>query len=360
MTCRTRAAFTLVELLVVIAIIGVLVALLLPAVQAAREAARRSQCSNQLRQTALAWQLHHDAHGFFPSAGWGYRWTGDPDRGFGASQPGSWAYSCLPFMEQGSLHQKGKGAAPGIKSGLLAEVAQTPVATFYCPSRRPPQAYNNADSSGSIANNMSNKPTLARSDYAANLGPRERVVAVPGESAVPAKYTFYTIWLDGPSAADGFAGKGFVSDSFDTYKYCKGVAFQRSEVKLKQVSDGLSNTYLVGEKWVDPAYYFGGDRSNFDFKDIGDDQACWMSDDLDMNRNTGPVPVTGPTAGLNDTPPVPDQPGLKAIYSFGSAHPATFHMAMCDASIRSVSYDVAPTVHHNHGTRNGEESEGAP
>jgi hypothetical protein len=137
------------------------------------------------------------------------------------------------------------------------------------------------------------------------------------------------------------------------------VAFQRSEVKIKQIPDGLSNTYLVGEKWVDPQFYFGGDGSNFSLKDIGDDQACWMSDDLDMNRNTGPVPTTGLTAGQSDTPPLPDQPGLKAYYSFGSAHPTTFHMAMCDASVRSVSYDVSPTVHHSHGTRNGEESEGA-
>ncbi|HEX6960808.1 MAG TPA: DUF1559 domain-containing protein, partial [Lacipirellula sp.] len=141
MVSRKRGGFTLVELLVVIAIIGVLVALLLPAVQAAREAARRSQCSNQLRQIALAWQLHHDAHQFFPSAGWGYAWTGDPDRGFGASQPGSWAYSCLPFMEQAALHQMGSGATGAAKHDLLADAAQIPVATFYCPSRRAPAAY---------------------------------------------------------------------------------------------------------------------------------------------------------------------------------------------------------------------------
>ena len=104
-----RSAFTLVELLVVIAIIGILVALLLPAVQAAREAARRATCTNQVKQIALAWHLHHDTHKFFPSGGWGYRYMADPDRGFGEGQPGSWAYSCLPYLEEQTLHQIGGG-----------------------------------------------------------------------------------------------------------------------------------------------------------------------------------------------------------------------------------------------------------
>jgi prepilin-type N-terminal cleavage/methylation domain-containing protein len=336
-----RKGFTLVELLVVIAIIGVLVALLLPAVQAAREAARRAQCSNQLKQIALAWQLHHDTHKFYPSAGWGYKWIGDPDRGTGKKQPGSWAYSILPYMEAANIHQIGSGETAAAKREALKQLAQTSVSTFYCPSRRPAQSYPNADVGNppSFNHNFNTPETLARTDYAANLGPR-----VAPKFGEPAAIKWQ--WYEGPPPAQAEAGEGFELGKFDAFNYLQGITYQRSEIQVKHVTDGTSNTYLVGEKCVNPDYYDGG--SDPDDKDIGDDQGVWVGDDLDNNRLTGP-----PTYAFSV--PAPDQPGLSYFFAFGSAHPSTFYMAMCDSSIHAVSYDIDPRIHHALGTRNGGE-----
>ena len=109
---RVRPGFTLVELLVVIAIIGILVALLLPAIQAAREAARRTECKNKLKQMGLAALTHEDTQKHLPTGGWGWRWSGDPDAGYGDRQPSGWYYNILAYTEESAIHDLGKDGNP--------------------------------------------------------------------------------------------------------------------------------------------------------------------------------------------------------------------------------------------------------
>ncbi len=111
---RVREGFTLVELLVVIAIIGILVALLLPAIQAAREAARRNQCTNNLKQLALGALNHESTFKQFPSAGLGYKWGGDPNFGGGRKQPGVGSITRCPFIEEQQIHDMGMGVGTSL------------------------------------------------------------------------------------------------------------------------------------------------------------------------------------------------------------------------------------------------------
>ena len=116
--------FTLVEVLVVIAIVGTLVALLLPAIQMAREAARRTQCMNNLKQIGLAVHAHHDAKRHYPSGR-------DGDDEFSIS----WAFSLLPFMEEETVF-KSRVANQPAQAAANSAAMRTPVPSFYCPSRR--------------------------------------------------------------------------------------------------------------------------------------------------------------------------------------------------------------------------------
>lgn len=306
------AAFTLIELLVVLAVIGILIALLLPAVQAAREAARRTDCRNRLKQIALAGQQHHDITGFYPSGGWSYYWTGDPDLGFGANQPGGWTFSSLPFLEQQALYKLTAGLRGDAKLTAMAQTASTAVPVFYCPTRCRPALLPNMFGT-QVARNAGPASLLCKTDYAANCGDSQDD-QFPGDGG-PLTYAQAATY-PWPSTAP-----------------LTGVSFMRSQVRLAEVTDGTSSTYYVGEKYVDASRYYTGD-------DLGDNENAFIGYDNDLFR-TAPV----------NYPPRQDQPRVRNCFAFGSAHPAGLNMAFCDGSVRRLSYTIDPEIHRRQANR---------
>jgi prepilin-type N-terminal cleavage/methylation domain-containing protein/prepilin-type processing-associated H-X9-DG protein len=344
---RGSRGFTLVELLVVIAIIGILVALLLPAIQAAREAARRSQCKNQVKQIALGCLLHEDTHDFLPSAGWGLRWTGDPNRGYGKGQPGSWIYNILVYVEQGDLHDLASGHLPGSAAYVQADriLHSTPIPMFHCPTRRAARPYQGLWAT--IAPEHSTLTTLATStgivktDYAANSGDSKYWDTSGGvlwEAPNYASADTNPSWSD---TTCGKIGRGGV----DSITCQTGISFYRSEVTLAQIADGTTNTYLVGEKYVMPEAYEGVPASSsapgFSY---GENQSMYTGYEWDNHRL-----AHNPGVSLPNDPeyfqPRQDTPRYDNYGAFGSAHAAGLNMAMCDGSVHFISYDINSVTH---------------
>lgn len=360
-----RTGFTLVELLVVIAIIGVLVALLLPAIQAAREAARRSQCLNNLKQLGLGSLNHESTHGFYPTGGWSYDWGPDPDRGFGEDQPAGWMYGLLPFIEQQNLRNLGSGTTVGSAAhqAAMTSLFQTNVAGYRCPTRGgaalPLSVWNpTVKNVGSWVRNMSTTSGIMRGDYAGNSGTSfvwdgaEWFGSAP--SATNGDYTAVDAYIstrmsqlptNSCEPATGFAGL--------LYKRCQsGVIHVRSEISLNQIEDGTSNTYLIGERYMQPAEYNGAASSSDPGYSLSSNQSAYCGYEWDNQRkawNPDPIVEAANLAELRQ--PRADTDNFESTSIFGSAHPGAFNMVYCDGSVRSISYDVDKFVHSYSASR---------
>ena len=293
-----RAGFTLIELLVVVAIIGILVAMLLPAVQYAREAARRVSCANNLKQVGLAAIQHENVHRYYAS------------RADSHFSQGSWITDIMPFMEESSLANEWAQAV-GLRRGLLpptdarpiADIIATPVASLYCPSRRPVAAY----PVGWLPLTMSLKPNGspeyepaavgAKTDYALNGGaslrPDEFEVKWPG------------IW-----------------EAIETRSNLV------KRVRPKDVKDGLSKTYLVAEKSVSSDQYTTG-------LDQGDNYTIFDCARGNCVRFAKRVPEHDRRQSEN----------CWRCHSFGSAHPSSFNAVYCDGSVHTLTYDISFQAH---------------
>jgi prepilin-type N-terminal cleavage/methylation domain-containing protein/prepilin-type processing-associated H-X9-DG protein len=328
---RRRSAFTLVELLVVIAIIGILVALLLPAVQSAREAARRAQCVNRMRQMGLALMEFHDSKKRFPPGlsdelNTNYT-TGavvTPNPPYQYTELGYIPY-ILPYMELGdhlaNISLKVHWAdPPNYQYGLNHEMPD-----FRCPSHTEVQATFTAQPG---SNDLQDKTNLM-AHYQGIMGAKAK--CTQPTSADPFPINTYTMYV-APNKTAPCASSGGEANN--------GTMFPASKIQMKDITDGTSHTFLLGEISWDSGpqriWMVGGgsktalDTFVYSAKNIfwGLNQACRSADD-------DPPATTARCAPYGD---------LNNDMSFGSRHPGGCHFAMCDGSVQFIREEIALDV----------------
>ncbi len=303
MCCRERTGVTIVELVVTISIITILASLAMPAVQSAREAARKTSCRNKVRQCGLALANFESTHRQFPSDGWGWAWVADASIGRQLDGPGGWVSSILPQFELNDLFE-----LTHTPQGRLQAVA-TPIEVLVCPSRRAAGAYPYTQLAVPLRN-CDVPESGSRSDYA----------ICSGDRIVPA--------LPGPETVDDLDNFRPPNPSLYT-----GISFVRSSIRAGDVRDGMSNTLAVAEKLVPVATYTTG-------RSLGDDQTALIGDDSDIRRWTQFLPLRD--GNLDD------------LERFGSAHYSGVIGVMCDGSVRNFSFDIDSTVWQDLGNRNNQ------
>lgn len=380
-----RLGFTIVELLVVISIIGTLMALILPAVQSARAAARRTACGNSVAQLAKAMISYESQHGAFPSGGWGGAWLGVAERTGGGAQPGGWFYAIMPFCEEQTTFDRVAGS-PGPDD--YAALARSSPAVATCPSRSGRRVTGNVNTSGYLgkAAGPMTISEAARCDYAANGGSSGACADYQMFQRLPAGTlsTAVSVALNATAcggvtpAPIAFPDCNGCSRAIDellladdgggSYVFCPGnlaegdtlrrqslrdkltggnaaraaaivAAHQQtglvhlmSRVTPAHVSDGLSNVYLVGEKYVAADTYEAG-------SDAGDDRPLAAG-------------YSASSVRWGYLPPAADAAGVSRPTAFGSAHAGVWNVALADGSVRSVSYDISPETHRRLASRN--------
>jgi prepilin-type processing-associated H-X9-DG protein len=276
-----------------------------------------AQCKNNVRQLGFGVLQHLEKQGHFPTGGWGWGWLGEPDRGFKLEQPSGWIYNTLPYIEQTALHDLGKGGDDATIKATRKQMYETPLALHQCPSRRRTQLY--TYTLGNFSPNCETGLTkVARGCYAINAGSQGQCELFFGPSS----------YVDG----DNPAWSGWHDMTSHT-----GISYERSLVKREHVRDGMSCTYLIGERYLDPLHYATGSAPD-------DNSGLYTGYENDHHRSTSQTPAR-------------DRPGVIQTCRFGGVHAAGSNMVMCDGSVHTIRYSVDATVHNRLGHRANGQSE---
>lgn len=293
-----RRGFTLVELLVVIAIIGILIALLLPAVQAAREAARRSRCSNNLKQLGIGIHNYHDANNRFPISV--SAWSEGPRPAANCTGKG-WILSTLPYLEQGPLYQQFIPAfTTNLWNAACANAMKTQLPVLQCPS----------DSSV-------NELSTAQYQWGGTQVALTSYKGVIGDTRMGGAVSIH---------------QGTEPDCHTTIG-CNGIFYRNSyqdRVSFASVSDGTSNTFMVGEDVPKENNHSAAFYSN------GDYASCHAPPNYFPNPST-------PDDWWN-------------VISFRSKHPGGVQFCMADASVRFIPQTIDYTLYRRLSTKDGGEA----
>jgi len=316
---QRRTAFTLIELLVVIAIIGILVALFLPAIQSAREAAGRASCQSNLKQLALAVHAYHDAHKYLPSM-YTVGSNGKVSLAFGLDTY-SWRAQILPFMEEQSL-QVGMNLAADATDTSNQPAVSRPVALFSCPTT--PRTSKIARGVWHGRSQFDDNLQAASTDYNASAGYIEAGVASRQLVCDPSitRYYWDEVWTKG---IFGEVVYGKVVWDTPTVR----------RVNVRQITDGLSHTVLLFERAGLPDQYF-------------ESGAKIEPHDPPQYRTFGNVGLWA-ISGCEQFNQVYHQTGkslvnydnMLGLYAF---HPSGAHLAMADGSVQLLASDTAPNL----------------
>lgn len=326
-----RRGFTLIELLVVIAIIGVLIGLLLPAVQKVRESANRLKCKNNLKQIGLALHSYHDRSNSFPP---GYVSTVGPGGFDDDLGPGwGWATFILPDVEQGNVHRQ-INLKTDITDPIHTTVRMTSLPVFRCPS--------DGDAKPVFTVNMLGDATP---DYSTPL------LDANGQPVRVAHANYVGMFGQPEIAPDpGYLDR---ADPERALRF-QGMLYRNSKVRIPDVSDGTSNTTFIGERSSNLAYatwtgaVTGGQVPPRDPNPFGYDP------------ESAPILLLGHSGTADDVPPHTPNSPVNHIDDFWSRHTNGVNFLFVDGSVRSISESINPIVWYAIATRAGGESVALP